>query len=374
MDSQTKVCKTCLSTIVRGEQSDYHWNVKEFCSRKCKSNHKDVPCTCRECNKEFFVRRRGINSGRGQFCSRKCSFTWGGRENTKLNTQLIKCVNCGKLYRMDNSRIKRKKGKEHNFYCSQKCETEKRTEHNSNCPVCNKSFRRMKSEIESEVHIYCSFYCSKKGLQTGEYRNCKRCNKEFYIRQSEIKKSPSIYCSWKCLHPDTELLSIPCYNCGTEFKRYKSGLRKYNFCSQECVNEKQEFGFGIVTTSKSGKKFPSLIESVFSEILDYVNLKYETSVLVTEDRKWTCDFTVEKNDKTFWIEIDGMGSSRRVTYFDRNLNPLNEKIKYYHDNDYNLVVISNVDFIGDVYSLLFDLEIDLEDGELDEIAKHMWKY
>lgn len=371
---QTKVCKNCKSTISRNNLSDFHWNQKEFCSRRCKSNYRDYSCICRECNKEFFIRKRDVNIGRGQFCSRKCSVTWGGRENTKLNTQLVNCNNCGKEYRMQNSHIKRKLDYNYNFYCSQKCETEKRTEHNSNCHICNKSFRRMKSEIINDTHIYCSFECFKIGLRNGEYRNCIRCNKEFYIRPSEIKKSSGKYCSMQCYYPDVELLSIPCFNCGTEFKRYKSRLRKYNFCSQECVNEKQEFGFGIVSKSKSGKVFPSLIESIFSDVLDYVNLKYDTSVLVTENRKWTCDFTIEIDNKIYWIEIDGMGSSRRKPYFNKSGKPINEKIKYYIDNNYNLFVISNNDFIGDLKELLFELEIDLEDEELEEITNELWKY
>jgi len=178
----------------------------------------------------------------------------------------------------------------------------------------------------------------------------------------------------ECLHPNSELLTIPCYNCGEEIKRYKSRLRKYNFCSQECVNEKQEFGFGIVSHSRSGKKFPSLIESVFSDILEYFDLEFATSVLLTEKRKWTCDFTISISGEVYWIEIDGMGNSRKVRYFDSQGNPNHEKIKYYKENDFNLVVISNVNFIGDVICFLRELGIDTDIDELDEFVKVMWKY
>lgn len=374
MNTQTKNCKKCQTEFHRGKLSEFHWNQKEFCSRKCKSNHKDFPCICRECGNKFFVRKRDISQGRGQFCSKKCSGIWSGKEKTKLKTSFVNCDNCGVEYKMSNSHIERKKIKSHQFFCSKKCETEKRTEHNYSCPECGTSFRRMKSQTLLGFNKYCSFECSKKGQRNGEYRNCQRCKKEFYIRPSELKKSSSKFCSWECLHSESELLTIKCYNCGEDFKRYKSRLRKYNFCSKECVNEKQEFGFGIVSKSKSGKTFPSLIESVFCNILDHMNLKYKTSVLVTENRKWTCDFIIEKDNIIYWVEIDGMGSSRRNKYFDKKGNPSNEKIKFYIENNYNLFVISNKDFIGDLKEMLFELEIDIKEDELDEITRLLWKY
>ena len=232
----------------------------------------------------------------------------------------------------------------------------------------------MKSEIENNSHIYCSFKCSIKGQQNGEYKNCLRCGNEFYVRPSEQIKSSSKYCSWECLHPDSELLTIPCYNCGEKFQRYRSRLRKYNFCSKECVNEKQEFGFGIVSKSSSGNIFPSLIEAIFANVLEHLNIDYTTSELITTNRKWTCDFTIIHDDIKYWIEIDGMGSSRRIKYFNKHGEPIHEKIKYYIENNYNLVIISNTDFIGDLLDFLKTLKISLTTDELNKLTESIWKY
>lgn len=368
---QTKVCENCKKEFKRKENSkDYHWFKKRFCSDKCQSSFKDTPGVCLECGKDFLRRKRDKHI---RFCSNKCGSVYSSRQNTILNTSLVSCNNCGKGYRVSNSHIKRKKDKGHNFYCSQKCETEKRTENNSVCKICTKKFHRTPYHIKKGFNQYCSQKCQSLGFKTGSYRNCKKCNKEFYVSKVQIKRNKQ-HCSWECVHPDSELLSIPCYNCGKEIKRYKSRLRKFNFCDTKCFNQKQEFGFGVVSKSKSGKSFPSLIESIFCNVLDYLNLEYDTSVIVTDGRKWTCDFTIEIDNKIYWIEIDGMGSSRRKPYFDKNDNPIHEKIKYYTDNNYNLIVISNTDFIGDLKELLFELEIDVEDEELEEITKELWKY
>lgn len=368
---QTKVCENCKKEFKRKENSkDYHWLIKRFCSDKCQSSFKDTPGICLECGKDFLRRKRNKKI---KFCSNKCGSVYSSRQKSILNSSIVICCNCGKEYRMSNSHIKRKKDKGHNFYCSQKCETEKRTENNCVCKTCSKEFHRTPYHIKNGFNQYCSHKCQSLGYKTGNYRNCKKCNKEFYVSKIQIRRNKQ-YCSWNCLHSESEILSLPCYNCGKEIKRYKSRLRKYNFCDSRCYNQKQEFGFGIVTKSKSGKSYPSRIESIFSDVLEFLNIEFKSQVFIKEDRKWTCDFTVEIDNKVYWIEIDGMGDSRRKPYFNKNGNPVHEKIKYYIENDYDLFVLSNKDFVGDLKNMLFELDIDMEDDELEEITKELWKY
>ena len=69
-----------------------------------------------------------------------------------------------------------------------------------------------------------------------------------------------------------------------------------------------------------------------------------------------------------------MGSSRRIKYFNKHGEPIHEKIKYYMENNYNLVIISNTDFIGDLLDFLKTLKISLTTDELNKLTESIWKY
>lgn len=85
------------------------------------------------------------------------------------------------------------------------------------------------------------------------------------------------------------------------------------------------------------------LSSLEKEIADFLfNLqeagkieKYEYEKLVCDDRKWTCDFYIKVNGKEYWVEADGLGNSRKISYDSGN----NEKIIYYKENGYNYFII-----------------------------------
>jgi len=91
-----------------------------------------VKGVCKKCNKEFFDTKSHIKTGRGIFCSRKCSNSFidkSGKNNPmygkrgKLHPKWVKrlslkCVNCSKpLNNITPSRTKNKK----NLFCSRQC-------------------------------------------------------------------------------------------------------------------------------------------------------------------------------------------------------------------------------------------------------------
>ena len=66
------------------------------------------------------------------------------------------------------------------------------------------------------------------------------------------------------------------------------------------------------------------------------NILYEYEAFVCDERAWTCDFKIFINNKTIWLEIDGMRNNRHYPY----KSGLNEKIEYYKEHNYNYFIIS----------------------------------
>lgn len=357
----TKNCENCNKIFYRKSLSQYFWEKKKFCSKKCQSNHKSYKCECRTCKKIFYVRKRSINLGRGQFCSRNCSAVFGGRINTKRNTSKIKCENCKKFFLRGNARIKKSKKTKLKSYCSKICEKESRTAINSACFSCRKPLHIEPKKLKKVKNHFCSRNCAYKNLREPKLkRACVTCKKNFFIHKSYLKRSSAKYCSAKCYRPDAEILKIKCYNCSKTFEKYKSRLTTFNFCSKDCFVQKQETGWGIISKGLDGKTYSSKIEALFSNFLHSHKLKYKRGVKITKIRNWTCDFLITDDKKKIWVEIDGMDGSRRIPYYDDKGNPKYSKIKFLVDKKYNFMIIRNSDFsakcksLCKIYSLNYD--------------------
>jgi hypothetical protein len=82
--------------------------------------------------------------------------------------------------------------------------------------------------------------------------------------------------------------------------------------------------------------FESRIANLLLKLkLDNEIKNYEYEVKVSNDRQWTCDFVITKNDNSkLWVECDGMEDNR-----DKPYNEDNEKIKYYKQNKMNYLII-----------------------------------
>jgi hypothetical protein len=82
-----------------------------------KAKHNDkLPCQCQTCNKTFFIFKRVIidslnnRNGNCNYCSQKC--------NTSRRTrQKVNCTNCGNVFEKTNSELKKSK----NHFCSSSC-------------------------------------------------------------------------------------------------------------------------------------------------------------------------------------------------------------------------------------------------------------
>lgn len=163
---------------------------------------------CLQCSKEFETINSKIKSGRGKYCSKKCS-NFGRRTKVKRN-----CLQCSKEFEIHLCYIKSGGGK----YCSNKC---KRNKVKKNCLNCNNKFEAYPSEIKKgKGHgKYCSRKCSANyiGLskRTRVKKNCLQCNKKFEEIPSRLKKGRGKCCSKKCWY-----LS----NCGKNNYLWRGGI------------------------------------------------------------------------------------------------------------------------------------------------------
>lgn len=91
-----------------------------------------------------------------------------------------------------------------------------------------------------------------------------------------------------------------------------------------------------------GQVYLSLLEQMVGNFLFELKnngkiKEYQYEKLVCNDRKWTCDFVVIKNDESnIWVETDGMLNYRKYPY----LSGENEKVEYYKNNGYDYFIIT----------------------------------
>lgn len=76
---------------------------------------------------------------------------------------------------------------------------------------------------------------------------------------------------------------------------------------------------------------------------------YRYEVRVCDSRQWTCDFVIDIQNESIWLEVDGLRSNRHVPY-----GPENDKIRYYMDNGltHHILSYNNRSVEGFIDSLL----------------------
>jgi 5-methylcytosine-specific restriction endonuclease McrA len=102
-----------------------------------------IKVKCQQCGKEFKVIQSRIKDSRGKFCSKKCFYEYQRRNRVKKQ-----CIQCGKIFETIPSRIKVGKG----IFCSKTCKNKWRSENIKGenhprwqrikkiCLICGKEF------------------------------------------------------------------------------------------------------------------------------------------------------------------------------------------------------------------------------------------
>lgn len=137
---------------------------------------------CLNCGNLFKISRARYKDGRGKYCSRKCI-----SDNKKV---LRKCLNCGVEFQVNGTEEKK-----HRRYCSMKC----RKEHNKisvKCLYCGKEFTVSRLRYNNSRGKYCSKKCYSDAHSV--ITKCSSCGKEIKIRLANYEKHNKHYCSIKC--------------------------------------------------------------------------------------------------------------------------------------------------------------------------------
>lgn len=75
---------------------------------------------------------------------------------------------------------------------------------------------------------------------------CDYCGKEILIKKNRYKRSKHHYCSQECKKSDASRIKptyqstkviVKCINCGRDIEKYKSLVRKLNFCDRGCQHD-----------------------------------------------------------------------------------------------------------------------------------------
>lgn len=96
------------------------------------------------------------------------------------------------------------------------------------CKHCSQEFKIWDSLIDKQH--FCSAECRKEYRVSKRLRICKNCKETFLVHGPE---RATIYCSREC-NSEADRATLNCTECGNEFTRTKSFVRKNNFCTPEC--------------------------------------------------------------------------------------------------------------------------------------------
>jgi hypothetical protein len=135
-----------------------------------------------------------------------------------------------------------------------------------------------------------------------------------------------------------DMVQLGVYSPETYSERFGSYIQALKHFGYDYTSESQWYN-QTHTAGKDGRCYKSKFEANIADCLFDLKsagkiLSYEYEKPVCADRKWTCDFYIELDGKSYWLEADGMGKNRFDPY-----DGDNEKIEYYAANGYRHLII-----------------------------------
>jgi len=197
---------------------------------------------CLVCGEVFTAAPHKLKSGRGKYCSHKCSSL------ARRTTAIRPCGICGKNFRPSPQAVRRGQGK----YCSPRCSGKSKCGENHpmwkgglanrKCEICGKEFRVPQNRVKAGQAKYCSFDCMGIGNTTSVQRFCGVCGKELSVWPSEIASGRGRYCSLECKGIASRGENSPHWKGGAESERDTWGYRQWrksiyardNWACQDC--------------------------------------------------------------------------------------------------------------------------------------------
>ena len=168
----------------------------------------------------------------------------------------------------------------------------------------------------------------------------KRSNKEVWDKDKIILKIQEIHKELST-HSDILAMDPKLYDAAQRyFGSWKNALEIAGF-SYDDLRDQTASAFKSLYKSYDGNFYDSRVECTLGNFLYEMKCKkyikdYICHKRVCEERHWRCDFYITFNDgEKIWTEYDGLGELRP------NKERYDEKIKYYKENSYNLMVFNS---------------------------------
>lgn len=229
-----------------------------------KSSRSIVKVICDHCKEVHDASYNRKSNSKNHFFSKKCSDLFKiGKPSRNSNPNTVKCSNCQKNIKRNNSQLARNQ----NSYCSKTCSNKHRSTLTLGkikvfrcvveCKCCSKTLLRTKTELQRGKEIFCDKECISKYYKGKSNLNLKkRTLVECYICKKEIERIPSRlknqdrhFCSQTCrkvwmgtdeysiLLNRGGLKEIHCDRCDKPFFKKTCIIGENNFCSRECSKE-----------------------------------------------------------------------------------------------------------------------------------------
>lgn len=220
---------------------------KPTCSRECAANLRrihpkpqpptGIECICACGCGETFIRPLQ--------CPNRIYKKGHGRQLNRPDFVNVTCHECGKPFRLHQSRLDRF---EH-VYCSRLCSSKAHTGQimiTRPCSICGKLVTRIACRMKSN-HVICSRECQ--SILTTQIHSCKvqticdGCGKPIEIHPSTQKKNKKVFCSWECRNKHIYGQDNPAYRSGQGRRSYygknwksqrHSALHRDNYTCQYC--------------------------------------------------------------------------------------------------------------------------------------------
>jgi len=167
------------------------------------------------------------------------------------------------------------------------------------------------------------------------------CLKKHHITNDELKEEIICLKNKFGRYPTyKEMVNEGKFSCNTYETRFGSWSKAFKELGFDDYVSQSIYKKQIHSKGKDGITYKSLFESRIANILfqykkDNKIKHYIYEKKVCDNKTWTCDFVITKNDNSeIWVECDGMEDRRKVPY-DKG----NNKIEYYKKNNIKYYII-----------------------------------
>ena len=341
----------------------------EFTSKSHNSTHCDNCKTiiCKTCNKKFIVQPKYIKTAK--YCSKECrsngdmNYIWQDVDIKYIKTNYPFNISMKAIAEKYNTSIsavaritaklnlpkcpielrQKRVGDTQRVWTKSKIIEKIKEEHSKNNDINSAVFQKKHGSVH---YCACKIFGSwKNAIESAgfDYNDI-----SLYAYRITWSKKMIISKIKKLYNNDVDLMAS---NIRDNFGDLFNAVRRCNGIETwENAVKLAGFDYNEICGDQWGTKYVGLDNNVYMSIKEgqvadelfkllknnYINA-YKTQVKVTKNRRWTCDFVIDHNNIKIWIEVDGLGDSRKGGSY----NDGHEKIQYYKNNKFNFKIVTS---------------------------------